>query len=66
MNFLGPGHLERFDPEKLERLGSDVVRDGRDAAWVMAPEPLWACEEPDVQARLLALTHEFRNAKHPA
>jgi hypothetical protein len=65
-NFLGPGHIEEFDREKLADLPAYRVE------WVPGPALRLVvhrdprdCAKPEVEARYLELTERFRSALRP-
>lgn len=65
-NFLGPGHIEEFDREKLRDLEAHEVRWlGEKGLFVIATPDLASADAPDSEPTLLALTKRFRDALSP-
>ena len=65
-NFVGPGHVEEFDPEKLRDLEAHEVRwiDGK-GLFVVATPDLASADAPAAEPVLLRLTERFRAALRP-
>lgn len=65
-NFLGPGHIEEFDPEKLRDLEAHEVRwVDEKGLFVIATPDLASADAPASEPILLALTERFREALRP-
>jgi hypothetical protein len=65
-NFLGPGHLDQFDPAQLQELDAhEVRRIGEQGLFVLATPDLATADASDAEAVLLRLTEEFRQALRP-
>jgi hypothetical protein len=65
-NFLGPGHLEEFDPARLADLDAYEVRwlDAK-GLFVVATPDLASADAPASEPVLLRLTQRFRRALRP-
>lgn len=63
-NFLGPGHIEKFDSERLQDLDAHEVRwiDGK-GLFVIATPDLASADAPASEPVLLRLTQHFREAR---
>ena len=63
-NFLGPGHIEEFDPEKLRGLkeAHEVRWVGSEGLLVIATPDLASADAPESEPVLLRLNERFRQA----
>lgn len=65
-NFLGPGHVEEFDAEKLRGLDAHEVRWLDDKGlFVIATPDLASADAPSSEPVLIRLTERFRSALRP-
>ena len=64
-NFLGPGHLDQFDPDKLGSISAHKVeRSDRGLFMVMSPN-IGEAETPATESEMQQLTEVFRRARYP-